>query len=310
MHKDSILIVDDEPDIVTTWRMRLENMGFIVHTAVDGQEGLEKMISVRPDIVLLDVVMPKLDGIELCRILKNDTITSQIPIIMLTAKGELRDKILGIETGADEYITKDAEPEEIEARIRMVLRRYKANIDANPLTRLPGNNLIDSRVATQIASGELFCAGYADLDNFKAFNDVYGFKKGDEVIKCAGVALVHAVQECGGKNGFVGHIGGDDFVFISDQDHGEDVCRAAIKRLDEEFPLFYNEQDQESGYITTRNRQGKPQRFPLLSVSIALVSNEKRALAGLGEIAQIASEVKKYLKTLEGSNFKLDLRED
>jgi diguanylate cyclase (GGDEF)-like protein len=306
---ETILIVDDEPDIVTTWAMRLERQGYHVQTARNGQEGLARMIDRLPDLVLLDIVMPKINGLDLCRRLKQHHITSRIPIIMLTAKGTLQDKILGIETGADDYITKDTEPTEVEARIRMVLRRYKENIEANPLTQLPGNNAIETRLKGLLATGQEFAVGYADLDNFKAYNDKYGFHQGDEVIRYTGQVVVQAVKREGTDTDFVGHIGGDDFVFISNPAVIDQVSRAIIQAVQTDIPRFYNGDDQERGYIVTQNRQGRNQQFPLMTISIAIVSNQQRRITSIGEIAQTASEIKKYLKTLPGSNHGYDKRE-
>jgi PleD family two-component response regulator len=306
---ETILIIDDEPDIVLTWTLRLEKQGYQVLTARNGQEGLALMVNHLPDLVLLDIVMPKINGLELCRRLKHDPITARIPIIMLTAKGTLQDKILGIETGADDYITKDTEPAEVEARVRMVLRRYQENIEANPLTQLPGNNAIETRITELITSEEAFSVGYADLDNFKAYNDTYGFQKGDEVIRQAGRVIVETVKNQGGGPGFVGHIGGDDFIFITTPETADQVSQDIIGRLDRDFPRFYAAEDRDRGFIVTKSRLGKTRQFPLMTISIALVSNRHRRITSIGEVAQAASEVKKHLKTLPGSNYAQDKRD-
>jgi PleD family two-component response regulator len=308
MFHGKILIIDDESDIVTTWTMRLERLGFTVATAANGQAGLSAMVHDLPDLVLLDVMLPQIDGIALCRRLKQDAVTAQIPIVLLTAKGTLQDKLTGMDSGADDYITKDADPAEIEARIKMVLRRSRANLGANPLTKLPGTSELEHRLQGYLAGQELFAVGYADLDNFKAYNDTYGFVKGDQVIKQAAAVLIEAVRRCGRPGDFVGHIGGDDFVFITAPSYADVICRTAIARLDQEFPAFYTDEDRRRGFIATRDRQGQMRQFPLLSISIAVVTNDKKPLSSVGEIARIAAEIKKYLKTLSGSNYAQDKR--
>jgi diguanylate cyclase (GGDEF)-like protein len=308
MSRERVLIIDDEPDIVTTWSLRLERMGFTVQAAADGREGLAVMLRQLPDLVLLDVMLPHLDGLELCRRLKRDAVTAQIPVILLTAKGTLRDKLSGLEAGADDYITKDAEPEEIEARIAMVLRRYKTTLSANPLTKLPGTGELESRLRELIAAGTPFAVGYADLNNFKAYNDVYGFVQGDAVIKHTALTLVAALRDAGNGNDFVGHIGGDDFIFMTSPACVETVCRECIARLDRDLPGFYSAADRARGHIVTTDRQGVSRQFPLLSIVIAVVTNERRTIANLGEVAQIASDVKKHLKSLAGSNYAFDRR--
>jgi diguanylate cyclase (GGDEF)-like protein len=308
MNRDRILLIDDEPDIVTTWSLRLERMGFNVCSATDGQEGLAAMLRQLPDLVLLDVMLPGYDGLELCRRLKRDAVTAQIPVVLLTARGTLHDKLTGLAAGADDYITKDAEPAEIEARIGTVLKRYQNTLGANPLTKLPGTGALEVRLREVIAAGMPFAVGYADLNNFKAYNDVYGFVQGDAVIKHTAVVLIDAVRRAGGANDFIGHVGGDDFIFQTSPACAAAICRECIARLDHDLPGFYTTADRQQGNITTTDRQGVSRQFPLLSIAIAVVTNEQRKITSLGEVAQIAIEVKKHLKTLAGSNYAFDRR--
>jgi len=249
-----------------------------------------------------------MDGRQFCRLIKKDILLQHTPIIMLTGKGEVRDKVGGLEAGADDYLVKPFEPNELLARIRMILRRTKRSLDANPLTRLPGNNSIMDELQYRIQSQKPFAVGYADLDKFKAYNDTYGFEKGDEIIKETARIVINATQEKGDRETFVGHIGGDDFVFICEDDIADAISQEIIKQFDAKAPLFYNEKDREKGYIVAKNRQGEQVKIGLLAISIGIVSSRKQEIKHIAQVAEIGAELKKYAKSIEGSSFVRDQR--
>jgi len=253
MVKQKILIIDDEPDIRDVLKITLECEGFEVFEAKDGVEGLEKVHKTSPDLVILDYKMPKMDGHEVCQILKRDILLRHMPIIMLTGKGETRDKVKGINAGADDYLVKPFEPQELVARIKMIVRRSTRDLDANPLSRLPGNVTIMNELEAAIRSEKLFAVCYLDLDKFKAFNDTYGFEHGDEVIRETARIILNAVHELGNREDFVGHIGGDDFVFLTTVDKAEAICKKIIDDFDKVAPTFYNQEDREQGYIIAKD---------------------------------------------------------
>ena len=197
MLKEKILIADDDSDILDVIRITLEAEGYEVIEAHDGQEAVNMIKKSTPDLLITDFKMPKICGDEVCRILKQDILIQHMPIIMLTGKGEITDKIYGINAGADDYMVKPFEPQELVARVKMVLRRTARDLDANPLTRLPGNVSIINELRIRITKNELFAVCYVDLDKFKAFNDKYGFEKGDEVIKNTARILISSAQEKG-----------------------------------------------------------------------------------------------------------------
>jgi len=197
-----ILVVDDEPDIRDILRILLEGEGFEVEEAENGKDALEKIQKRPPDLVITDYVMPEMDGEELCRKIKKDLLIRHIPVIMLTGKKEdVTDKIKGIDAGADDYVVKTADEKELLARIKMVLRRTEMDLDANPLTRLPGNVSILNEIESRIKKGEAFAVCYIDLDKFKNYNDKYGFEMGDRIIQKLGgvdIALLGI-----GRNGHI-----------------------------------------------------------------------------------------------------------
>ncbi len=283
--------------------------GFDVYFASDGYKGMEKLEEVNPDIVLLDLSMPGKDGHEVCREIKQKPRYINLPVIILTASDELREKLTSFEEGADEYLTKEMDPQEKTKRIHAVLRRYQQSLDSNPLSKLPGNHAIQRVIQNRIEQNQPLAVGYCDLDNFKAYNDKYGFMRGDEIILFTANVLQNAVQLYGTDEDFVGHIGGDDFVFISVPERAEAICKAIISEINDKARRFYDEEDAQRGYIIATNRRGRKQKFPLVALSIAVVTNRNRPLNNMAEISKIAGELKKLAKQKPGSHYVFDKRQ-
>jgi len=309
MSKKRILVVDDEPDVRDVLRIVLEAEGYEVSEAKDGEEAVEMISKRPPDLIILDFMMPKLNGPEVCRIVKKDILLRHIPIVMLTGRGELSDKVKGIDAGADDYIVKPFEPTELVARIKMVLRRTEIDLDANPLTHLPGNVSIQNEIEKRIRENRLFAVCYIDLDKFKTFNDRYGFERGDRAIQETARILIKSVEARGNKEDFIGHIGGDDFVIVTTPDKVDTLCPYIIKEFDKMVPQLYDEEDRQRGYIVGKDRRGNIVQTPLMTISIAVVTNEKRKITHIAEIAQIGAELKEYVKSLEGSNYVKERRQ-
>ena len=296
-----ILVADDDPDLRDILRSVLEPAGFAVTEAEDGARALDAIHQRPPDLLILDYMMPQVTGPEVCRQLKQDMLLRHVPIIMLTGKSELQDKVDGIDAGADDYLVKPFEPAELLARVRMVLRRTSTDLEANPLTRLPGNVSIQRELERRIASGEAYAVCYLDLDRFKAFNDHYGFKRGDEVIQRTAEILLQAVKARGTPGDFVGHIGGDDFLVITTRDRADALCEAIIAAFDAMAPQLYDAEDRARGHLLHTDRQGQPVKAPLLSISIAVVTNEGGHVTHPGQIARIGAELKAYAKQFDRS---------
>ena len=306
--KKTVLIVDDEPHVVESIKTELESNGYRVVVSTNGKSAVELAKKVRPDLILLDILMPKLSGLEVCSRLRNDFLTSRIPIVILTVLSDTRKKVIAIEGGADDFLTKPFDPEEVVARIRMIIRRTETNIGSNPLTRLPGNTEIYREIEYRLKARRKFAMGYVDIDNFKSYDDKYGYEKGDKVIIETGMMLQGALARCGNKKDFIGHIGGDDFVFITTHSKVEAICQLIIKRFEDVVPSFYHEEDRSRGYIECEDRRGNLNRFPFLTISIGVVSNAKRKLQSHIHVAEIATEMKNFAKTFSGSTFKIDKR--
>jgi DNA-binding response OmpR family regulator len=306
--RERILVVDDDPDILQFVRVNLELEGFTADTAGGGRAALEEAKARPPDLVLLDVMMPEMDGLTVLRRLRQMPVTANVPVIILTAKALSEDKIRGLDLGADDYITKPFDVEELVARVRTVLRRAQQMRDLSPLTGLPGNFRIARELETRVEEGGAFAIVHADLDNFKAFNDHYGFMRGDSVIKFAARALLNAAQECRDPNAFVGHVGGDDFVAVMDPDFVEEFCKATILTYDDGILDFYDTSDALQGYIEVTDRRGERHAFPVSSISLGVATNLRRKISSEWEASAIASEMKEYAKRQSGSSYQIDRR--
>ena len=305
----TILVADDDPDLRDILRSVLEPSGFSVIEASDGSLALQAVRKQPPDLVILDYMMPGMTGPEFCAQVKQDTLLRHVPIIMLTGKSEVQDKVHGITAGADDYLVKPFEPQELLARVLMVLRRTTMDLDANPLTRLPGNTSIQQEIERRIATGAPVAVCYIDLDRFKAFNDHYGFKRGDEVIQRTATVLLNASKTKGDLKDFVGHIGGDDFIVITTMERAEPVCEAIVQDFDAMVPQLYDEEDLTRGYLLHKTRKNQEIKIPLLSISIAMVTNEGQRLTSAEQIARIGAELKAYAKQFDRSLYVKERRQ-
>jgi diguanylate cyclase (GGDEF)-like protein len=298
-----ILAVDDEPDILRLTQFLLESWGYEVATAPDGREAIEVAKAENPDLILMDVNMEEMNGLEACEKLKADHMTSGIPVIMLTSQDQVHDKIAGLGRGADDYVIKTVDPLELKARIEMVIRRTQEQSSANPLTKLPGNTAIERVVQKQLESGKQFSVCYCDLDNFKAYNDKYGYESGDRVIVHTAQILIRTAGKNGNPDDFVGHIGGDDFVIVTTAEKEDAICAEIIKSFDQTISDFYDQQDKLKKFIQVENRSGIMERFPIMTITIAVVNNAVDQFQSSHVIAERAAELKKYLKRFKGSNY-------
>lgn len=298
--KIRILVAEDEPNLREVLCLQLVHAGFEVIEAHDGQEALDLASRLLPDMVLLDVMMPQLTGFEVCEKLRGSFATRHIPIIILTAKAELTDKLNGLEGGANDYITKPWAQRELLQRIRNVLEWSRQQRAASPLTGLPGNVSIDDEIKRRFALERPFAMLQVDIDFFKAFNDHYGYARGDLAIQALARILIEAAQRHGGDN-FIGHIGGDDFVLLTEPERAEALGRDIIQAFDRMRPSFYDPEDLQRGYVEVPNRQHMTERFPLMSLTLALVRTDRMPVSHLAQLVDIALELKAHGKGVPGS---------
>jgi diguanylate cyclase (GGDEF)-like protein len=296
-----ILVVDDEEHIRRILKFQLEKNGYTVVTAENGEVAMQLVRREAPDLILLDLMMPNIDGFEVCKRIRQNCQTSQIPIIMLTARSDLPDKIMGLKDGANDYLVKPYSNEELLLRIKNVLDWSQQQKQANPLTGFAGNKAIEKELQQRIENEQPFAFLYMDIDNFKAYNDYYGYQKGDESILFLADIIRESINTLGGSTDFIGHIGGDDFVIITSPDRAKHIARHIIDEFDKGSLVLMKEDDIRRGYLEIRNRLGERRRVPLMSLTIALVVNEANRLGHFAQVSDIASELKTFGKRMPGS---------
>jgi diguanylate cyclase (GGDEF)-like protein len=241
--------------------------------------------------------------------LKSDSYSSVVPCVALVSgKGE--SFRAAFEAGADEVIRPDDVAAEVRTRLEAMLRRSDRDLTVHPSTRLPGAVEIEADVQRRLGTGEPFAMCYADLDHFKEFNDRYSYYDGDRVIQILAKILHDVVKGMCREEGFVGHIGGDDFIFVIPIDRVNDICSEVVSVFDTLIPFQYSEQDRRAGYFFGKDRRGQLHRVPLMTVSIGVVTNERRHFTHAAQVSELATEMKSYAKTLPGSVFTVDRRSD
>ncbi len=301
MANPRILIAEDEFSLRLVLRTILEREGFVVFEAENGTEALKLAHDEIPDIALLDVMMPDMDGYEVCRQIRASFATRHIPVVMLTARTEQADKVRGLEGGANDYVTKPWDNRELVLRIRNVLDWSAQQRAASPLTGLPGNHSINDEIRMRLASGRPFSLLQIDVDHFKAFNDYYGYARGDQAIQMLARVLTESAVKHGGPDSFVGHIGGDDFVVLTEPDNAEMLAEAVLAWFNTASRQLYDSEDRDRGYVKVLNRRHVVERFPLMSLTIAMVSTDRVPVSHLAELIDIAQELKAHGKGIPGS---------
>ena len=302
-----ILLADDSHAIRFLVSEVLKNAGFSVIEAADGQEAIDKTYKENPDLLILDYEMPQKTGFEVVQEVRSRTGYLHTPIIIFTAVTDKDTKLEGLGLDIDDYLTKPADEDEIVARVKLLLKRNKQKMDSNPLTRLPGNPSIQARVEQEIASGRQFAVLYCDLNNFKSFNDKYGFEKGDQVLKTVADIIVKAAEQ--DPTSFVGHIGGDDFIVVCAFDKAEQIAKQIAQQTDAVSPSFYDEQDRAQGFMISTNRKGEEEKFSLLAIGIGIVHNTQKPLTSFAQVSGLGAELKCLAKQHPvGSYYVMDRR--
>jgi len=292
-----IVVVDDDPNLGLIVSVLFKNFNYEIISLFTGAELLDYVHGNKPDLILLDLKLPDSNGFELCKKLRDNPYISDVPIIIVSGVAEVDSRVDLIETGADDYISKPFDVRELRARVNRIMKRKKIDISLNPLTSLPGSPAIEEFARKKMVSNSNFGFAYIDADNFKAYNDVYGYAKGDEVIKYIAKICIQNAKKISPSDYFVGHIGGDDFVLISDPSKTENIVKEIIKNFDSTIKDFYSEEDQKNGFIKTLDRQNNMRTFPIMTLSIALVIPSKPT--HYAKIIENAFEIKRYLKTFK-----------
>ena len=292
MGKARLLIVEDDTDISNMLKIYFNGLGYDVDVAPRGSEALEKTHTVLPHLIVLDIMLPDIDGYEVCRRLRQSTRTSHIPVIFLTQKDERSDKLQGLELGADDYITKPFDIEELKLRVQGAIRRSEREALTDPRSGLPAGRLIEEQLRLTIRK-----SGWAYMDirinYFDQFKDVYGFVAGDDVLRFAAMMMGEVVDEVGSSSDFIGHAGGDNFVIISTEDVSGKIRDRLKARFAEEVQTHYNFMDRQQGFILAANGENQMEKTPLMTFSIGIVTPKQQSFADIREITELAADVRR-----------------
>jgi len=307
-HRELVLVVDDDEQVLRLVRRVLERAGFECVPVGNGRSAHAAAVEWRPDIILLDLMLGDTTGDQILAEIRGDFRTRLIPVVFLTVRSSLKDKVEHLLAGADDYVTKPFIPEELVARLRAVMSRSTTTRDLNPLTGMSGNSDILREMGLRLANDERFACLYPDIDAFKSYNDHYGFLRGDDVIKTLATIVLEVLEENYSPRHFAGHVGGDDFVILTDPNLAETIASAITKRFDDAVPALYDPVDRERGWIEFEERNGTTLRAPLVSVSIGIVIAEPGRYTSAAALAARAAEVKGVAKRMPGSKWVLDRR--
>jgi len=302
-----VLLLHRDPSEAEILSETLVQHGFQVIVGDQSGPAMDTLVHHPPQIVLAAEGAQGRSIETLVRELNADPLIGQLPLVVLVREVRLDDVDWGA-LAVDDYVSVPYKPDDLVRRLRLCLSRQTRSLDANPLTRLPGNTSILRETTRRIECGKPFAVGYLDIDNFKSFNDRYGYARGDEVLMVTCRLVTTVVSEQAGAEGFVGHVGGDDFVFVTDPEVMDRACEAIIKRFDLVIPDFYDTEDRLRGYIDSMDRKGNHEQFPLMTLSIAVVTNEGAPIHHPGDISKIVSQLKKQAKAMKGSVYIKDQR--
>ncbi len=294
------------PELTRSW---LDARRLPVLTVASADELMAIALRSRPRLVIVDARTHPVEALKACRRIKADSFTGIVPVCACTRVEDIA-FAAAFDAGADEVLRENIVAAEVPLRLDALLRRSDRDTFVHPSTRLPGAMEIELDIARRLEASEIFAVCYADLDHFKEYNDRYSYYDGDRVIRILSKILHDVVKGLCGEAGFVGHIGGDDFIFVMPVEQAQDTCAEVVQTFDALVPFQYSEQDRRAGYYFGKDRRGQLHKVPLMTVSIGVVTNERRKFAHAAQVSELATEMKSYAKTLPGSVFTIDRRGD
>jgi PleD family two-component response regulator len=292
MGKARLLVVEDDFDIANMLRICFTGQQYDVDIAPRGSDALEKTRQNLPHLIILDIMLPDIDGFEVCHTLRTNSRTSHVPIIFLTQKDERSDKLQGLELGADDYITKPFDIEELKLRVQRAITRAEQQSLTDPRSGLPSGRLIEEQLRRIIRQ-----QGWALMDirlnHYQPFREVYGFVAGDDALRFTAMLMGEVVDDIGSPNDFIGHAGGDNFIIISTEDAIPEISQMLRTRFAEEVLTHYNFLDREQGYIITIDESGNNKEAPLMTMVIGTVSPSQHQFTDIREITELAAEARR-----------------
>jgi PleD family two-component response regulator len=290
MGKARLLVVEDDVDISNMLRIYFNAQGYDVDTALRGSDALEKTRQVMPHLIVLDIMLPDIDGYEVCRNLRLSTRTSHIPVIFLTQRDERSDRLQGLELGADNYITKPFDIEELKLYVQNAIARSERESLTDPQTGLPAGRLIEDELRRMIRQRKGWAFMDVRINSFEPFKDVYGFIAANDVLRFTAMMIGEVIDELGSPNDFIGHAGGDNFIIITTEETAPVIRQRLKARFKEEVLSHYNFMDRQQGYILAPDDTGKIQPTPLMTIAVGMVSPSTHMFADIREITELAAE--------------------
>ena len=294
MSKGRILVVEDDFDISNLLRIYFDSQGYEVTVAAKGNDALELCRRNLPNVVVLDIQLPDIDGYEVCRRLRSSLRTSHIPILFLTQRDERSDKIAGLELGADDYITKPFDIEELKLRVQNAIKRAQWENLTSPITGLPSSKLIEDELRMLMRRKD-WAILYIGINHIAGFNEAYGFVAGDDVYRFAAIVLGDGVDEHGADNDFIGHIGTDDFIIVTDEEHAPAIQEYIEGRFKNEVGTFYSFRDRERGSVLLQDASGEEREVPLMTLAVGVVTSKTAQFADIREITELAAAARRQV---------------
>ena len=291
MGKPRLLVVEDDIDIGNMLKIYFSSLDFDVDVAIRGSDALEKTKQVLPHLIVLDIMLPDIDGYEVCRNLRTSMRTSHIPVIFLTQKDERSDKLQGLELGADDYITKPFDIEELKLRVQGAIRRSERESLTDPRSGLPAGRLIEEQLRKIIREKEWALMDIR-VNNFDSFRDVYGFVAGDDVLRFAAMMMGEVVDETGTSSDFIGHAGGDNFVIITTENAALSLKQSLKERFAAEVLTHYNFIDRQQGYMIAQAANG-PENVPFMTLAVGVVTPSEYGFADIREITELGADARR-----------------
>jgi DNA-binding response OmpR family regulator len=286
-----ILFIDDEPEILKAVKFYLEDEDFEVHVAEEGNKAVQLAETLRPDLIILDVMMPVMDGIQVCRQLRSRSRTRLIPIIFLTARETVEDKIKGLEAGGVDYITKPFNNQELMARIKAHIRRSQEEISSHPVTGLPGAPVVEDEVNRRLQRGEIFTVVFVAMEHFREYREAYGVSRSERLLLFLCKLLEDVLPQLPDDDCFIGQPTYEEFLFICSSDKTAAVCERLIDRFEEEKLEYYMEQHRQSGELTYYDYKGDLIHSPIVSLAVGGVCNTNRFTATYSALAEWGAQV-------------------
>jgi DNA-binding response OmpR family regulator len=292
MNKARLLIVEDDNDISNMLRIYFTGLGFEVDTALRGSIALEKTRQNMPHLIVLDIMLPDIDGFEVCRILRTNTRTSHVPIIFLTQKDERSDKLQGLELGADDYITKPFDIEELKLRVQRAISRAEQQSLTDPRSGLPAGRMIEDHLR-QVIRRTNWALLDIRIEYYAAFKEIYGFVAADDLIRFTAMLMNEVIDEMGTINDFIGHASENNFLLITTEEASTEIQQRLKARFNDEVLTHYSFMDRERGYILSTETADRPVEIPFMTLAIGMALSSQHQFGDIREITELAAEARR-----------------